>query len=706
MTGHRQSSEGADSGPPVPADDLRRMLTLSATRPDRAVGRLALTQQVWQEFGLSREVRADVRGRVLRGLVEYLLEAHHQRASAGETPCPICGPVTSPGAWQVIWLSYKYDTAEGFRRRLQDRELIELVRYVTSECDPTADNTLKQAPMSIQRIAQGDGFPELVRACPRRRRGVRGSGRTRTQMALTYSSRWLTDRRTEAVQGLLAHLRARDELVRAYVASWPELVAVTEQPAPDAIRDAPATAEHKPRAAALRRRGAPPMRQASPPTGGLALRRSRAATWPGGRLSRQFGTLAGTLRVRRMPAGWGWLALALALAVLASVAASWVTAVSPPAWPLVRADLSGYLVAEQYSLHEQRALTVMDLRTAAWHQLWSPEDAAADDGQQTPSANGQDNATAVLAASMPYGSPSDPVYAPATGLLALVWQSSGGNSVWIVPLRTGPDGWPVADAAGARELVADCTQSDCATLAWTPSGRWLLYDGANGLVAIDPATGETRQVTRLAGDGWPACSPDGRWLAYQRARNLFADIAVLPTEDCLPTSGDGRSALYLEGYRPSWRPAWSPDGRALAFVSNIGGADRVYIAMLSALFPAPDGPETSAAVPVSPGGCRDPTWAPRTAGVGAVVIATCDAPTPDNHHGTLLISPEGDPSAWQVRVGEGVGVRITPMWLPARFGTVAPAPSPTNTPGGVDENRERGHCPGGPSCVGDSCCSA
>jgi TolB protein len=116
--------------------------------------------------------------------------------------------------------------------------------------------------------------------------------------------------------------------------------------------------------------------------------------------------------------------------------------------------------------------------------------------------------------------------------------------------------------------------------SWSPDGRWLLYwhfvDGTNAEIAVSRADGsEQRALTRdPAFDGWPAWSPDGRLVAFARERGEDADILVVPFAggaECLVVGGAGRKTS----------PKWSADGRAIYFDRSVGGRTDLMRAVLA-----------------------------------------------------------------------------------------------------------------------------
>lgn len=124
----------------------------------------------------------------------------------------------------------------------------------------------------------------------------------------------------------------------------------------------------------------------------------------------------------------------------------------------------------------------------------------------------------------------------------------------VLDLRTGV----LERVAGSRQL------DEIDGLSWSPDGRRLVlsaYRGNvhGGLWLVDLATRAVRPLlVRGAGARAPAWSPDGRSVAFVRGGPRASSIWLLDLRD-------GRSRRLTRG-GVDVAPAWSPDGRALVFV--------------------------------------------------------------------------------------------------------------------------------------------
>jgi len=206
----------------------------------------------------------------------------------------------------------------------------------------------------------------------------------------------------------------------------------------------------------------------------------------------------------------------------------------------------------------------------------------------------------------------DPAWSPDGQRIAFASDRRGG--VWDIY---------VMDADGSNVVPRTSTGQYNAYPNWSPDGRMIAFeamrDEANGpgsgfsldVYAVS-ADGAMASPVRLTTDrGWeayPAWSPDGRTVAFvsdDRAYDILFDLYVMNAD------GSGVTAL-LEGpfewpVEYYFQPAWSPDGRKLAIVVCAWAFDNCYPDATIALVNADGSGLTRLA---AAGGFAKPTWSP------------------------------------------------------------------------------------------------
>jgi hypothetical protein len=161
----------------------------------------------------------------------------------------------------------------------------------------------------------------------------------------------------------------------------------------------------------------------------------------------------------------------------------------------------------------------------------------------------------------------------------------------------------ILDRRGTRTL-ATLPNSDGGSPTWSPDGRHIYFTSrANGPQDIyeraADGSGEEKEVLKfdknVFGATLLAVSPDGHFLAY----SYIDPTTNLDIHTFDLAGGDGKPQPFLHSAAVETDPAFSPDGRWMAYESNISGRGEVYIT------PFPSG---GAHLQVSTNGGERPVW--------------------------------------------------------------------------------------------------
>jgi Tol biopolymer transport system component/tRNA A-37 threonylcarbamoyl transferase component Bud32 len=169
-----------------------------------------------------------------------------------------------------------------------------------------------------------------------------------------------------------------------------------------------------------------------------------------------------------------------------------------------------------------------------------------------------------------------PAWSPDGRQIAFVRQNEKGTQLMLIPPLGGAE----------RRLAA----VHAAPLSWSPDGKWIACSVTGGpglpprLALANPESGEIRELkvsNKAVIGGAPAFSPDGRMLAFASGKSSTAtDISMLPV------TADGQAAgpprALTSGAEGNLGPAWTADGREIVFRSSRGGPTRLWRMKISA----------------------------------------------------------------------------------------------------------------------------
>jgi TolB protein len=240
---------------------------------------------------------------------------------------------------------------------------------------------------------------------------------------------------------------------------------------------------------------------------------------------------------------------------------------------------------------------------------------------------------------------------PATGAIA-----DGATPGRILFIKDG-DLW-LLDGSGPHQLA---TGGKFSQPNWAPDGSSLAYvyrgtNFADIFVTDDQGQSQTRltnsQSTVLDNNDWnfrPAFSPDGQYIAFVSDR-----ASALPTLWLINADGTGRRALATPGLFEQVVDAlaWSPDGTQLAFTMfNEPGPTQIGVTPLP-----PAGRQVGRVLTTQAGGALDPAWSPDGEWLA---FAGHDGPTLDIY----ALQPGNSESAATRLTSDGQLAR-SPVWSP------------------------------------------
>lgn len=248
---------------------------------------------------------------------------------------------------------------------------------------------------------------------------------------------------------------------------------------------------------------------------------------------------------------------------------------------------------------------------------------------------------------------------------------------------------PLSGGEGAAPLGPASARARAPS--WGAEGAWLVFESDResfrDLFRIGrDGTGLKRLTANPEGNFEPAVSPDGRWIAFASSRDGDAELYLMAADG----SGQRRLTAF---HRDDWGPVWSPDGATLLFHSNREGADRLFLV-------APDGTGlrrlTAASDTARAGvGEADPAWSPDGRRVaftrqaregesrvrvadpaGGPVVEIASGPgnasqpawSPDGRHLVFVVTREGEADLWLARADGSAPTPLTRLpgdeWLP------------------------------------------
>ena len=136
----------------------------------------------------------------------------------------------------------------------------------------------------------------------------------------------------------------------------------------------------------------------------------------------------------------------------------------------------------------------------------------------------------------------------------------------------------VRDTKESKEAIFRPTdgRATARSPSFAPDGSRVVFSlndvgGGHRIASVDLKGGDLKTLTQSSGaNSWPAFSPDGRSIAFGSSRDGDFEVYAMDADG-------GHTRRLTRSPGRDMRPAWSPDGRRIAFVSTRDGNEEVYL---------------------------------------------------------------------------------------------------------------------------------
>ena len=227
--------------------------------------------------------------------------------------------------------------------------------------------------------------------------------------------------------------------------------------------------------------------------------------------------------------------------------------------------------------------------------------------------------------------------------------------------------------------------------AWSPDGNWITFvsdrTGESHIYKIDINGENLQRLTNQGDNHAPAWSPDGQSIAFDSTRNLeLWDGTLVNVLDLYVMDADGKNLrqminpLHRIGLHTPRSPAWSPDGKQIAYTAKDDGIG-IYIMDT-------DGQNARRVSPLGTWS-YNPAWSLDGKWIAYDAFVAENANPPDNSNAVrhiFIVSVEGGEPR---QITQHPGPNYSPAWVPESFFSVSPTVDTQTTLWGRLKQAER-----------------
>ncbi len=244
---------------------------------------------------------------------------------------------------------------------------------------------------------------------------------------------------------------------------------------------------------------------------------------------------------------------------------------------LVGGDLPAiaYIVSDEDGVHawvkqpgEDKASRISSLSADAKTPRWSPDQskiAWISVGNKTELMLYDVASEGVTSLVSNVDSEQPPIWAPESDRIAYVSDADGEPDIYMVTLEGGQK--TRLTFSPEREIIGD----------WSPDGEWLVFTehGTDGLFLRNP-NGVNRIELTAGPDSDPVWSPKGDRIAFLRSADGIRDVYVLRPTNSDNWADNTDEVAVSKDEHDEFSPAWSDDGRRLAFVVQFDDQSEIF----------------------------------------------------------------------------------------------------------------------------------